>query len=147
MWLVKLQKYFANTITFHLKNTLLLWIGHLYQEVKCKTFGQEEFTVVCYYGLSYVKQHMYTTVGAHRHVNWQILSDSYQMVNVLLACFCFCRGVYSISHGGLTSFTAPPSLAKIFSLGTHQHLRHFPVLLVIFHIKSKSNQINFFQAR
>ena len=89
MWLVKLQKYFANTITFHLKNTLLLWIGHLYQEVKCKTLGQEEFTFVCYYGLSYVKQHMYTTVGAHRHVNWQILSDSYQMVYVLLACFCF----------------------------------------------------------
>lgn len=81
--------------------------------------------IVCYYGLYCV---------AHHHVNLQILSDSYQMVYVLLACFCFCRGVYGISHGGLTSFTAPPPLAKIFSLGTHQHLRRFSVLLVMFHI-------------
>lgn len=87
--------------------------------------------IVCYYGLYCVKQHMFTTVGAHRHVNLQILSDSYQMGYVLLACFCFGRGVYGISHGSLTSFTAPPPLAKIFSLGTHQHLRRFSVLLVI----------------
>ena len=90
--------------------------------------------IVCYYGLYCVKQLMYTTVGAHPHENLQILSDSYQMVYVLLACFFFCRGVYGICHGGLTSFTAPPPLAKIFSLGTHQHLRRFSVLLVRFHI-------------
>ena len=32
------------------------------------------------------------TVGAHPHENLQILSDSYQMVYVLLACFFFVEG-------------------------------------------------------
>lgn len=54
--------------------------------------------IVCYYGLYCVKQLMYTTVGAHPHENLQILSDSYQMVYVLLACFFFLsRGLRHLS--------------------------------------------------